>query len=261
MQSSPDSNASVALFFAGKPVMGSTGIEASFAGEAVTGFQDLITNIWATQEDTPVGSRGPVKEREKAQLHITALLHGSIGFLLEEAEQDYLFPSTLKQATDRATEIIERFTGEDESAFNEIIETVDPRVLGAATEFFKKLHRNEARMRLVEGERDLRFDSELIRRAYSRAESVSIEESTSKRTGRLIGVVPIAGKFEFSADPDGTIIKGSSAATFSESYLQRIRDEKIVGARWLAHFNHRSVIRFGKKTEHVTLIRLDEIHE
>ncbi|HEU0046036.1 MAG TPA: hypothetical protein VFQ43_00360, partial [Nitrososphaera sp.] len=114
--------ASIALFFGGRPVFGCKGIEASFGADAVSKFQDLITNVWGTADRGGVGSRGPLPASDLSKLHITSLLHGSLGFLLEEIEpQDRLFDSPLKKAADRAADVIAAFADENEQSFSAIL--------------------------------------------------------------------------------------------------------------------------------------------
>lgn len=82
LRANPETVASIALMFGGRPVLGSRGIEAAFASEVVAKFQDLVTNVWGTAEGADLPARGPVPDREQSQLHITSLLHGSGRFSL-----------------------------------------------------------------------------------------------------------------------------------------------------------------------------------
>lgn len=250
--------ASVALLFGGKPVVGAVGIEADFAAEAVARFQDLITNIWGAGGGE-IGTRGPIPEQEQSRLHITSLLHGSVGFLLEEiGQEDRLFPSPLAQAADRAAEVIAAFAAEDENRFANVLEAVDQRVLNSAREFFRRIHRNGATLKLVEGEREFDLADDTLARAYNRAENVSIEETERDITGELLGVIPIAGRFELRMD-DGTVVSGTVAPTLSESYLERIVSERLVGRRWRAHLRTKQVTRFGRPSETNTLLDIADI--
>ncbi len=54
-----DTLASTALFFGGKPVIGSLGIQADFAANAIFNYQDLVAKIWATSL-TEVANRGAI---------------------------------------------------------------------------------------------------------------------------------------------------------------------------------------------------------
>lgn len=52
--------ASAALFFGGRPVVGSHGIETEFGGEAIAKFQDLVAKLLASHETGGLGQRGIV---------------------------------------------------------------------------------------------------------------------------------------------------------------------------------------------------------
>src|SRR5438105_2378327 len=65
-----EKQASVALFFGGLPVIGSRGIKAEFAGEALSSYQDLVSKIWANSENGKLPATGPLKDKDPSQLHI-----------------------------------------------------------------------------------------------------------------------------------------------------------------------------------------------
>uniref|UniRef100_UPI00261B29EC hypothetical protein n=1 Tax=Dokdonella sp. TaxID=2291710 RepID=UPI00261B29EC len=77
--------ASASLFFGGRPVVGGRGIESEFAGAAVTKFQDIVAKVLA-HETRGLGQRGIVPNKGAATLHITNIVRGSFGFLLEEVQ-------------------------------------------------------------------------------------------------------------------------------------------------------------------------------
>jgi hypothetical protein len=251
-----EKNASVALMFGGRPVIGSRGIEAGFATEAVAEFQNLVTNIWGIAEQGDVGSPGPVSDSDRSQLHITSLLHGSVGFLLEEVDDESpMFTTSLKRAAAEATTVIAAFASEDEDRFSNVLETVDKRVLGNAREFFSKMYRNGATLRLVEGDTELELMSEQVSRAYDRAENATIDEVDTPISGILLGLLPLSRKFELRSD-DGTEIAGSVAPTLSQPYLQRLSEENLVGKHCSGRAKFRRITRFGRTTEKVVLLDL-----
>src|SRR5581483_6956712 len=144
-------------------------------------------------------STGPIKSVEASQLHITELIHGSLGFLLEELDEfgTPLFPSPLKDATSKATQLILAFASEHEDQFEAAIEAVPARVFNSLRDFLKTIRREEAVFRLVEGEVDAAFDEASVERAYARAEAYSIDEEVFDTEGELLGVIPIGRRFEF----------------------------------------------------------------
>ena len=60
--------AAVALFFGGRPVAGSKGINATFSTKAIGHFQKLVSQRFAADEQGPLASRGRVPLADDTQL-------------------------------------------------------------------------------------------------------------------------------------------------------------------------------------------------
>jgi hypothetical protein len=70
-------------------------------------------------------------------LHITNIVRGSFGFLLEEVQpQLQIVDSSLKTAVDEATRLLKAFGEDDEEQFRTAVEEIDQRVLATTREFF-----------------------------------------------------------------------------------------------------------------------------
>lgn len=256
--------AKVALYFGGEPVVGSIGVQAGFGTKVVSSFQDIVTKVWGTVEGGRIPAMGPIPDREASQLHITNLVHGSFGFLLEEldAQGEPLFESALRKAADQATEYIISFAGENEAKFSEAIEELNPRVFQSLRDFFGAVYRNKATFRVVEGEKDEKFDHQAVERAYHRAEASNVDEEHVEVEGRLLGVIPMRRRFEFEPDGAQMIIEGKVGERFSQSYLERINTEQFAGRRWKAVMHKRIISKVGRQpSENYTLLELDEIDE
>lgn len=201
-----ENTASAALFFGGRPVIGARGIESEFGGTAVTRFQDLVAKLLA-QEGGSLGQRGIVPNKAAATLHITNVVRGSFGFLLEEVEpQGHIVDTALKTAVDSASKLLNAFGEVDEERFQAAVETVDQRALTTARDFFDLVRQGGATFRLVAGEADMSFGSDAIARAADRATSTTVEELNDVAEGQLGGVLPDARLFEFrTVGPRGTI--------------------------------------------------------
>lgn len=252
-----DKLANVALFFGGSPVIGSRGIKAEFAGEVISNYQDLVSKIWAAGAAGEQPPKGPVKDAAASQLHVTEIVHGSFGFLLEELDElgTPLFQSPLKEATEKATQLVIAFASERDEAFEELLDRVPARVFSAVRDFLKPIHREEAVFRMVQGDTDVSFDETSVERACKRAESHSLEEDIFEAEGELLGVIPIGRRFEFKP-ATGEVIRGNVGVLFSQSYLERIGNEQLVGKRWKARINRRLKKSFGKTSEILTLLEL-----
>jgi hypothetical protein len=257
-----ENRASVALYFGGDPVFGSRGVQAEFGSAVIATYQDLIAKVWSTLGGGSLPLKGQIRDREATHLHITGLLHGSVGFLLEELDQqgEPLFATPLKEAASKVTDYLEKFVAEDDPSFDALVEEINPRIFISLREFFGRMHKRRAVFRLVEGERDKAFDRTAIERAYDRAEAMEIDDEEIPIEGELIGVVPYGRKFEFRRYPTNELISGKVDEVFSESYLQRMHEEQLVGRRWQAVLRRRETRKPGRVFESFTLLELKEVH-
>lgn len=259
-----EKRAKVALYFGGEPVLGNLGVQAGFGTKAVGAFQDLLSRVWGTAESGHVQLMGPIRDSAASQMHITSLVHGSFGFLLEEldGEGEPLFETPLSKAADQVAEYIASFAGENEARFSEVIETLNPRVFLGIKDFIGCIYRSKATLRLVEGERDERLDRQAVERAWQRAEASNIDEEQVSVEGKLLGVIPVRRRFEFEPDGGAMIIEGKAGEAFTGSYLQRMSTEQFAGRRWKALFNRRIVTKTGRQpSEMFTLVELEELND
>jgi hypothetical protein len=194
-----EATASAVLFFGGRPVAGSRGIESEFGGNAVTKFQDLVAKLLARRVGE-LGQRGVVPNKGAATLHITNVVRGSFGFLLEEIEpQRELVDTTLKAAVANAFELLRAFTEPNEEQFQEAVEAVDNRIVRTAGELFDLMRDSGATMRLVVGQSENIFGSQAVAMAAERANTTEVEQTEEFMEGQLSGFLPDAHQFEFRA--------------------------------------------------------------
>jgi len=221
-----DQTASAAIFFGGRPVVGSMGIESEFGGSAITQIQDLVSKQFA-HDTGGLGQRGVVPGKDFARLHVTDVLRGSFGFLLEELQpQGNLVDSSLKKSLETVTNLMSAFGSRDEEVFVTAVENADARVLAAARDFFTMMSREGATMRLVTGEHESSFDEIAVAIAASRADVTTVKDFEREIVGRL-WVLPESHMFEIRAH-EGTLkgkidrsISASDAAMFMSNWLQR----------------------------------------
>lgn len=250
-------SASATLFFGGRPVTGSHGIESEFAGAAVTKFQDLVAKVLA-QDSGVLGQRGVVPNKGASTLHITNIVRGSFGFQLEEMrEQEQLVDTSLKTAVDETLLLLDAFGEPDEERFQEAVATLDQRVLGTAREFFDLMRQGGATLRLVAGEVDHSYGAEAVGRAAERATSTTVEDLEEVVVGQLAGVLPDAHQFEFRAAGDRGVLRGRVDRAIEPNTLAQFnRDWVNVMAR--AHLRVKRVLRNDILTrESFVLTRLD----
>ncbi len=259
-----EKKAKVALYFGGEPVIGSMGVHAAFGTNVIGSFQDLLSKVWGTVDGGQLPAAGPIKDRAMSQLHITNLVHGSFGFLLEELVDagEPMFQTPLSKAADQVAEYILAFSSENEATFSAVIEELNPRVFQSIRDFFGYMHKGNATFRMVEGERDEKFDRAAVERAWYRAESSKVDEERIQMEGRLLGVIPVRRRFEFEPDGAATIVEGKVGEKFSQNYLERMNTEQFAGRRWRALLHKRMVTKVGRiPGEHFTLLELEEIGE
>lgn len=226
-------HASVALYFGGSPVMGSKGISAEFAGEALEKFQDLVTRTYAKAEFGVLGRRGPIPLKSATRLMVTELARGSFGFVLDEmSDQDDLDKTSLKYIVEEVDKTVQDVASSDESLFENAIEKLDGRTLTGLRDFFITLDSHNASLRIVDDERDITLDHRAVDRGRARTEATTIEEADQYYSGYLIGFLPQHKKFEMRT-LNGDLIYGTVSKLASEQF-QSLFDsgEEPLGKLW-----------------------------
>ena len=238
-------------------------MQAEFSGSALSNFQDLITKVWGAGAGK-LAAMGRVPGKAASQLHITSLVHGSFGFLLEEldAQGEPLFESALRKAVNTAVHYVASIADENEARFIETLEQLDPRVFSALRDFFGSIYRGKATLRLTEATVDARFDRTAVQRAWDRLEAAKVDEDRSTFEGKLLGIIPLGRRFEFEPDGATQVIKGTVGEQFSQHYLERMSIQQFAGKRWRATLHRVVVTRQGQEpSERFTLLELDEIEK
>jgi hypothetical protein len=234
--------AEVSLVFNGRPVAGSAAIEASFGSKAIDAFQRTVATAFAVQaSDGQVGQRGPTISSEMAALHITGVVHGSFGFVLEEIDPkgDQWTDSALKAAADATVRLLERVSATDEQDAEAALEEVNDRLFVNVRDFVKLVHDNQATLTIAERDRSLDLSGPALERAYERVANAIIEDEELTLQGVLQGVLPGARRFEFRGG--GFDIKGKVARDISAEYLRSLESDPMVGHEVTAIFRKRTV--------------------
>lgn len=213
----PQCSAGVAVFFGGRPVLGSRGILADFGTKALGDFQ-LLISAYSASLDGPVGKRGPVPQRDRSQMMITDVARGSVGFVLEEAsENEELLETPLHQVVTDVCNIIYRMASPDEEAFEEVAAIVDDRVLNKLRTFFSLMDDSGATLRIVNDASDVDLQRENIELARRRTDALEIIEHPTEVRGTFY-VLPEEKKFEIHPVDGGVAIRG----VMSDAALQAI---------------------------------------
>lgn len=245
------------LTFRGRPVFGSHGIAADFAGKATEAFADAFAAVAASLNEN-LRYMGPIPDRDKNQLLITGTAIGSFGFELELPSADpALFPE-LETPQSAMTKILALFRlaaegSDDEVA--EVVEEVHPRAVRKLHDFLEFLVEREAWCGLeFSGHRFRYSDYAQIKVSYERLKSENIQESKETYRGEFQGVLPNARSFEFRLADQQELIKGKIDPA--------IDDPGILNREWLnrpvtVEFN---VMQVGKGRPRFTLVTLGDLH-
>jgi len=234
-----DNSASVALFFGGKPVLGSKGVAAEFAGLALEQFQNLVSKTFAIYEVGELGERGKIPFKAQSELMVTGLARGSFGFVLDEmSDQTEIVASKLTHVIDKATHLLRDTAAQDDAVFENMIEELDPRTLIALKDFFANLDSSQATLRVVEKDIDILLDSPAIHRGKIRTEATTIEEKTTEIDGTLVGFLPEHRKFEIRTE-DGNIIYGSATKEAVDQFEKA--SETVIGKHCLANITVKTI--------------------
>ena len=249
-ESSPTAN--VVLFFGGKPVFGSRGISADFAGDAIKQFQELVSKTFAINELGQIGERGPVPLKQSTNLMVTEIAKGSFGFVLEELQDQLaMFDTGLKAITEEVAILIERTASPNELEFEEAIQKLDARSLIALKDFYVILDKNSATIRIVEEKFDFMLDESAVRRGRERTEATSIDEEDEFFSGTLMGFLPEHRKFEAKLD-DGSSIYGSVSKEAAEQYALFVTSDKTaIGEKWTFKIKRRTVHQLNRPPREV----------
>lgn len=245
LEASPETTAAVALYFGGDPVIGSRGIRADFAGKAIGHFQEMIAKRYAAVEVGVLGRRGPPALRQRTDLMLTDVMRGSVGLVLEEVEETgSLVQSKLRPIVDEVTDLVTKVASEDDAAVEQVIESLDLRLLTSLRDFFHLLDEQGATLRVVEADRDELLDHAAVRRGRVRTDAILIDEHESEGfTGKLY-LLPQHRRFELMLD-SGEMIYGVVSPDYSAEHLGDLRDDvdSVIGKRWKTRMRIREVKR------------------
>lgn len=244
LNAAPELTASIALFFAGDPVVGSRGVRADFAGRAVGIFQDIVAKRFAANELGEMAGRGRIPLRASSDLLLTDVARGSFGVVLEEScDNQPLAETQLKVVLDDVVRSIDVAAQEDSDSFEQLLETIDSRYLRSLGEFFELLDDSAATVRVVEGELDRQLNSAEIHRARQRTSSTRIEERDDHPLVGTLYLLPAHRRFELVLD-GGESIWGPVSSEFATAHLEGLRDaNEVVGRRWRVRTRARTVTR------------------
>lgn len=206
------SYANVALIFDGQPVVGSSDIRLGFTTKILNSYQNVISIALASGNTKELSQRGPLPSADLSRLFIRDLVHGSMGFILEEvaSEQMTMVPTALKDTVENTTRLLEILSSESDEIFEETLASTQPRLISAVHRFAKVLHIARASTKIVGDDQRLTLTMEDVDRLSRRLNEVKVTESEDKVIGTLLGILPESREFELKPmDNDKPTIKGT----------------------------------------------------
>jgi len=231
--------------------MGARGVKAEFAGKAVDIFQELVAKQFANNELGSIASRGPVPLRANSDLLVTHIARGSVGLILEEADQnDSLTRSQLSVAVDKVTQDIAQITEVNSDGFEALITEIDNRYFSSLGSLFRLLDDSGATVRLVEGDQDLQLDSLAIHRGRERTASATIEDKDNVRLIGQLYLLPAHRKFELVLPNSGEIIYGNVSGEFAKQHLEALTNMgEVIGQEWQVRLRSRTISRPSREPQ------------
>ena len=210
--------ATMQINFRGKPVVGTEGIVADFGAKALEQLDELVATLAASGEGT-LRERGPIPNRDRHQLLITATTRGSFGFELQEHVTEPLASgeeTATQRAMGKAHALLRGVAGTDEDLADAANE-VEPRAIEKLRSFLQTMADAQAWCAATFGTLKADFPSlDHIKYGLERIKKENLPETETELEGRLLGVLPKDRRFEFEMAKDGKVIKGKVPADFDE---------------------------------------------
>lgn len=189
--------AKTVLYFSGELVVGSLGIDATFAGRVLTPFQNMVVNEHAHRWHGTLGSRGRRTGEPESRMILTGLPRGSFGLELSKAGNDELFEEDqLADTLSHVTRLIESAGRSDEDFASELDEAA-PRVIKNLREFLEVVSKGNAGMSVESGDSRCRLTPEEVTEAFGRVSDTVTDEQEMEIEGVFKGVLLESWRFDF----------------------------------------------------------------
>ena len=223
---------SVALYFGGRPVSGSSGISARFGSSAIEMFQDLVSTRLASSNGI-LSEAGPIPHRERSALLITEIARGSFGFVLEAADEigsDTTDAFSLEKTLDDVCALIQSAADTDEQKFSEAYADQNSRVVNHMTRFLRLLDESGATLRIVDDHRDFSFQRRDIELARARIDTLEVNVQTFEVEGRIY-VLPSSRRFDLFSSGQMQPFSGVIAPALFERLSSDEKDglDQVIG--------------------------------
>ncbi len=245
------------IFFGQGAVIGSDGIEATFAGKILEKFQDMVTNHFAANFCGGLHKMGRRRGEEQSKLFLTALPKGSFGLQLSQPYvTDFVLAGQLTQTMEEITDLVISASTDDQS-FVDTISHFHGRVLVPLEGFLAVMNNSGSDCKIISGTRKTALKKEEVSAAYQRVLSAQKDEKTTNFPGLFGGLLLGSGRFEFTPVGEKRI-EGWVAEEVTDA--QAIEMEKFAGKQCEALMRLTTIsFRTGKQSFSHELIDLKPI--
>jgi len=223
--------AKVSLLFSGKPVKGSLGIDAVFAGQVVVPFQMMVKSDFAHRVHGKVGERGRINSEEQSRLFVTALPRGSFGIELSKLDHDSLFDEDqLADSLAHIAKLVDSSARSDED-FAAELDDVAPRTIQNLKDFLEIVSHDNAGVSIESGGIRVSLKPDEAKTAFDRVAGTETKDKVVDVNGIFKGVLLESWRFDF-LDDDGNKITGKIDEGLSE---------ELVSNYLINYFNKKSI--------------------
>jgi hypothetical protein len=243
----PNTQASLALVFGGDAVVGTREIRADFAARALENFQGLVGVMFADTVGQGITQRGPIPFVEQSRLYVREMVRGSVGFLLEEKEdnQTSFVDSPLKSVVEKTIQVLDRLSSL--SFEGDPLDGLNPRTVQCAHKFAETLVKSRSTAKLFANESELQLPDERVQLLYQRLDEARVTEEVKEMPGILLGLLPESGRFEFRPEGTQETMTGSASTDIQFRYISdRDFHEKYVMQPVLVKFRIVQLDRAGR---------------
>ncbi len=208
------------LYFAGRPVRGSQGIDAEFASKILKSVQEM-TDVEFLHRKQGILQRGRMPDASEARLLLTALPRGSFGLELVQADSsDLVSTQQLGDSLQHVADLV-RAAGDSDAEYDAALEDAPERLLPKLREFFETLQRYDARLRLVTGDREIALDNVQIAAGVERVAATESSEENLALAGAFRGATLDTWRFDFKP-VEGDPISGRMGETLTEAAVREM---------------------------------------
>ena len=248
----------VYITFHGKPVLDEFGIDANFGADALNLFTDAIAMTMASFAGN-LEARGAIPNRGLGQQIITGVATGSFGFELELpappgiSQRDHQVADQIEDAVERIQDLLSTSYQGSDNELSEVADDMHPRTVRKVNEFLDLLRRNDARFALNFKGREFRIrNNSQLEYTAKRLRTQNIHEETNTIPATIIGIIPVARRFQMNRLDNGTAIEGKLGREIRNPYnLAKEYTNKQVTAEIRS-------VRVGQGTPRYTLVWVSE---